>query len=258
MALPVSQLWDETMAFVRRESALLVPLALGTLALGQAVMELAAAGADAKHSAVLMGAIGMLGMAAVLIGQLAIQALALIPNLSVADALRTGLRRLPRIILLALIMALFLLLLALPLAGWLVSQGIDPSQPGTKLPPGAALYVMGLLAVVTWIGVKLYLVAPIIVARDAPLAEAVRESFSRMRGNSAVIFGVSMLFLLVGFVLQAATEVVIGSVFGLISRMAGTAHLDTVMVALGVGMASAAVGLVTSAFGARVYKHLAG
>lgn len=256
MALPVSRLWDETTAFVRREAHLLSPLALATLGIGQALLEIAVQ--LLRQGVGLADLLPLLIPAALLVlgGQLSIIALVLMPGSSVAEALKRGFGALPRFVgSLALVIAV-LVLLMMPLSIWLVSNGFDPTNINAKLPPMARLYTMLVMAFTVWIGLRLYLAGAYMVDRGEPMRSAMRASWDRTRGYAFPLLGVGSIFLLVGMVLQGATQLIVGSIFAAIAKMAGMPLLPLIMVALGVGMASAAVGLVSTVFSAMVYRHL--
>jgi hypothetical protein len=70
------------------------------------------------------------------------------------------------------------------------------------------------------------------------------------------LLGVALIFLVVGTVVQSAAEVIVGIFFGALGKLLAMPLLPVVMVALGVGMASAAIGLVTAVFIAMLYRAI--
>jgi len=256
MPLPVSKIWDASLDFARRESSLLVPLALATLALGQASAELGMAiGAEYKATgAGLMLALG--GFLLLFTGQLAIIALVLRPGMSVGEAIRLGMNRLPRMIVMGIMIAVLLVTLLLPMVVWLLSQGFDPLVPNAQIPAPATFYAILVMCGLIWLSIKLYAVPSLLVDRDVPLLTALRQSFALTRGHAVLLLGVSAVFMLVGLVLQMATESIVGFIFGLLAKSLGQPMLATAMIALGVGMAAAAIGLVTTIFSALAYRYL--
>lgn len=257
MSLPVSQSWDATLEFVRRESHLLVPLALGTLAVGQAAVEL---GMQLRDRHVDTGALLVLiipGILLMLGGQLSIFGLVLNPGISVGEAIRKGFSRLPRLMLFSLGMGALFVALIFPVLILMLKSGYDPSASRpVELPGYAVMWAGAVLAVMLWASVRTYFAAALMVDMDVSVRGAVSGSFALTRGRSSSLLGVALIFLVVGTVVQSAAEVIVGIFFGALGKLLAMPLLPVVMVALGVGMAAAAVGLVTAVFVAMLYRAI--
>jgi hypothetical protein len=257
MSLPVSQSWDATLDFVKRESHLLVPLALGTLAVGQAAVEL---GIQLHQRHVGMAALLVLiipGILLMLGGQLSIFSLVLNPGISVGEALKKGFSRLPRLMAFSLGMGALFVALIFPVMIILLKNGYDPAAAKpVELPSYAVIWAGAVMTIMLWASVRTYFAAALMVDADASVRSAVFGSFSLTRGRAAMLLGVAMIFLVVGTVIQSAAEVIVGIFFGALGKLLAMPLLPVVMVALGVGMAAAAVGLVTAVFVAMLYRSI--
>ncbi len=257
MSLPVSQSWDATLDYVRRESHLLVPLALGTLAVGQAAVEL---GVQLRERHVESGLLMLLFVPGILLmlgGQMSIFSLVLNPGISVGEAMKKGFSRLPRLVLFSLGLGLVFLVLIFPLLILLLKNGFDPTASAPVAMPGyAAIWAGVVLAFMMWLSVRTYFAAAMMVDLDASVRESVSGSFALTRGRSAALLGVALIFLVVGTVVQSAAQVIVGIFFGALGKLLAMPLLPLVMVALGVGMAAAAIGLVTAVFVAMLYRAI--
>ncbi|HMT43067.1 MAG TPA: hypothetical protein PKA59_00855 [Chakrabartia sp.] len=258
MSLPVSQAWEATLAYVKRESHLLVPLALATLALGQAAFELGAGLIERKVPPVQVLPLILPGLLLMLGGQLSILSLVFTPGISVGEALKSGFSRLPRLMLFSLGMGALFAALILPVLIMALKAGYDPtSARPVDLPGYAVVWAGAAMAIMIWLSIRTYFSAALMVDRNASVLDAVNGSFALTRGRAATLFGVAAIFMVVGTVLQSAAEMIVGILFGAIGKMAAMPLLPVVMVALGVGMVAAAIGLVTSVFVAMLYKSIA-
>ncbi len=257
MSLPVSQTWDATLDFVRRESHLLVPLALGTLAVGQAAVELGVQLRERSGESGLLLLLFIPGILLMLGGQMSIFSLVLNPGISVGEAMKKGFSRLPRLILFSLGMGLIFVALIFPVLMLLLKSGYDPTAATPVQLPGYAVIWAGIvLAVMMWASVRTYFTAALMVDLDASVRGAVSGSFTLTRGRSASLLGIALIFLIVGTVVQSAAEMIVGIFFGALGKLLAMPLLPVVMVALGVGMASAAIGLVTAVFVAMLYRAI--
>lgn len=261
MLLPVSEIWDETMAFVRREWGLLAPVSLALLGLSNVAAELAgnAMGAD--------GPVGGPGwavfvfVASVLVsqfGQLAIIALALTPGQSVGEALGVAARRMPKLIAITILLSMIVMVAALPLAVVLASNGIDFGTPPDRLPLSAALAVFVFMGFLAWLFVRLLPLNPLLVDADRSIVDTLKSTFGMTRGHATILLGLSALYLLVSLITTGAVTFVVGSAFGLLGQATGVPYAGPLMGALAGGMVAAALGAISNVFLTRIYLKLRG
>lgn len=260
--ISMSSVWDETIAFIRRESALVVPLALATLLVGNVAAGLAR---PADGSA--MGAEGALLILAAaiwsVVGQLSIGALVLRPGSSVGEALSLGLARLPKAVAVGLLIALAVVIAFLPLVFGLTASGFKPvvaqTPTGTmltNLPPWANFYVLLLAVAAFWAAARLLPINMLIVDRNPRVVETVRQAFAMTRRYAPRILAMLALYLIVMFILGLAAQFVFGSLFEILGRVTQSPFTGRVLTALATGLVSMALSLVATVFVAMFYRRL--
>ncbi len=259
MRLPVSKIWEDTMAFVKAEWGLLVPVSLALLGLSNAASDIAgnAMGADGPANG--PGWAVMLFLVALVVsqyGQLAIIALALTPGRSVGEALGVAMRRLPKLIVITLILSLILLIAAIPLAAILVANGIDMGTPATRLPFSVTLGVFLFMGFMAWLFVRLLPMNALLIDADPPIVATIKQTFAMTRGHATILLGLSALYLLISLITAGAATFVVGSAFGLLGQWAGAGWAGPLMGALAGGMVAAALGAISNVFLTRIYRRL--
>jgi len=220
--------------FVAREWQLALPLALAFLALPPLIVGLIVQpmlrGVTPTITA--MRALGLTMPAWVtplmfaaglvtIIGAMALQALVLLPRISVAEAIVTALRRSPAWLGAAVILfgALFAVLIVV---GILVST----------LPSGASLLVIATLIGMIVAGICMIAIMPLIVDKGFGPVAALREGFAFYRGQIVRLIGGLFVFLAGAWVLGMAINVALGSVVLLVARLLGQPELGNTLVAL--------------------------
>jgi membrane-anchored glycerophosphoryl diester phosphodiesterase (GDPDase) len=256
MTVSISTLWRESLAFARRESALLVPLALSTLAMGQAGMIIATA---IQRQAPVGGGVWLIFLLSyflVLIGQLSIAALVLKPGSSVAEAINLAVRQSPKALAVLLMILCVLLLALLPCVALMAQNGMDLSSPNPQLTMSDMLYLSPALGLALWIGVRLLSLHAVLVNENATVGEAVRKSFRLTKGHVLPLLAATVGFVVGSQILQILAGVIVTLIF---SAFAGGEGMDlgvAVMVALGAGMASAIPAMLAAIFAALFYRQL--
>lgn len=256
MAVSMNKVWDESVAFIRRESALLVPLVLATVALGAAAFNIIKPIAAHSGSSPLWSLLLGFSLGLIVIGQQAIFALALQPGRSVAEAIAVGVRSLPKFAGLVALLVAFVLIAMLPLTLALGAAGVDLAARQPELPPLAIFYVALLLVSMAWLNLRLITLLPLIIDRNPPLFAAIRESFAATRGQAARLLGVTLLYSIVAGVVVAATGAVAGLIFRLIGEAAGAPFAGHVLLALVLAGVNAGFVLIATTFVARYYRAL--
>ena len=258
MPLPVSEIWEDTMVFVKAEWGLLAPVSLALIGVSSAAVQL---GGNP------IGPQGINGTAAIIfvvstlvsqIGQMTIIALALTTGGSVRDALGNAMRRLPRLIGIAIILVSALLVVLFPVGAFLAANGIDIATPPDRL-PGLAVFVTGLvMGLMFWVSIRLFTMTAVIVDTEISIGETLKRSFKMTRGHTAVLLGITLLYFLVLIITTGAASAVVGTVFGLLGKFAEAAWTGPLMGALAGGMVAAGIGVISNVFVARIYQQVKG
>ncbi len=260
MTLSITTLWEESIDFIRRELHLLLPLSFATLAIGDAAVNLVSpemksegpGGPDGLLMLVFLG-----GLLLTIVGQLAITALTLSGGMSVGEALRRGLSRIPKMLLFGIAFGLAAMFVILPLAIGLAKAGYSTITPASSLPAWAYLYFLGFFALLIWLGIRLMVFSCLIVDKNPPLFAAIKQGFAMTRGHFSRIIAAVLIYMLVYTVTTTAAASVIGILFGFVGKLLGTPFLGSVMAALGSGMVAAALGMVSTVFVTKLYQQLA-
>lgn len=213
MKLSVSKAWEETTAFLERETRLLVPLALALLFLPGVVAGLAAPlrTAGTQESGIYAGLL-LLQLLVSLVGQLAISRLALGHREQLGDSLRHGMRRAP-----ALIGASAIAVLPLALGSGLVLamvRAVSPAGETTVTRPGLTLLLLllltALLIALLVVGVRCLLNNAIASVEPGGPVRILKRGFALTKGSAWRLFGAAVLFLVGGSIAIFALTSVVG------------------------------------------------
>jgi len=212
------------MSFLRRESALLIPVALATYGPAQIMLELAmnvlnasVAGSGPAGTKVLLI---FPAFVLILFGNIAVTRLALLPGTSVGEALSTSLRRVGMALLtfmalgLAVSVAASLILIAATL-GAMTSRS-DPASGGINL----ALTVVLLIPVIV-LSIRLMLLLPVIAMENGNIAVVLQRAWNLGRGNASRLFAIFLLAAFVQVLVATLSTVVIGALAALLRLVAG-------------------------------------
>jgi membrane-anchored glycerophosphoryl diester phosphodiesterase (GDPDase) len=258
MPISMSAIWDESAALIRRESHLLVPVALATVGIGAVISgltqpETPAAGIGA------MGILGfMIGNILSLIGNLALMALALMPGMSVRESLHLAITRLPKMLGIVIIFFLALLVLMLPIVIILKMSGapISANMRPEELPGMAILLALMVSAALLYVSARLLTLTAVVIDRNPPAVDAIKSSFASTQGIAAKIVGVVLLFFVVTLVISGAVASIAGIVFGMLGKAVGAPLLGVGLTVLITGMVSALFSIVSTVFSAMLYRKL--
>jgi hypothetical protein len=254
MSVSFSTLWQESFAFARRESSLLIPLSLSTLAMGQAGAVIAATVLRQVPTGGTATLVFLLSYFLIMVGQLAITALVLKPGTSVAEAINLAVRRVPKMVGLMLLIVFLLLLVLLPCVALISMRGFDVSSPNPQLTLGDLLLLSPFFALALWINVRLFPVQALVIEQDPPLLQACAKAFARTKGKALPIIAVVASLLFITQVVQLVAATLVSALFSIVSGTAGLDFGGTVMVALGAGMAAAYPAMIAVIFAALFYK----
>ena len=197
-------------------------------------------------------------------GSLTISAMAL----DVASARGAGAigraRLLPALAVSVLLFAvMFVLVLPIPLALQLSGYDLMEIARGTnvglgpQIAGGIALYGLALLALLLWVGARLFVTNPVIV-REKRMFSALRQSWKLTRGMTWRIIGVILLFALVSWVSMLAANMVFGSIFALVAGgPAEGVTLAGVLTSIVVAAVQTGFTVLVPVFTAKLYLALA-
>ena len=254
----MNQVWDDSVSFVRRESALLIPLALATLYVGDVVAGLAtgSTGSDEPRP---LAAIAIFAAAIwSIVGQLSIVSLVLKPGQSVGEALGHGMARLGKVVLVALLIGLCIFVALMPVAVAAVMSGANPQNPDSlrNLPGWVSLLMVAILGALLWLGVRLSLMNALIVDRNPGVIASLKGGFALTRGIAARLFLVVLLYVVVLAVLSSAVRFVAGTLFALVGNALGSPFAGSVLTLLVSGIVTTAMSLIAIVFLAMLYKRM--
>lgn len=256
--ISMNQVWDDAVAFIKRERALIVPLALATLLVGDVLVTLAGTSRNAETPDLGSTIVMLIGAFWSLVGQMAIIALVLSPGMSVGEALTRGASRIGKVLLIGLVVGLGSLVVVVPFLSLLMANGINPSEPGSlqRLPGWASLIALILVAVLIWVSVRLLLLNALIVDRNPGVFAALRTAFGLTRGIASRLAVVFLVYLLVIATLGGAVKFVLGSMFALLGAAMGSPFAGAVLTALGTGVITAALSATAAIFLATLYRRV--
>ncbi len=256
MRLSISKAWEETAAFVGRETRLLVPIALALLFLPVVVAGLAGpmkrGETPTTSFLLLLFAELLIG----LIGQIAIARLALGHREPVGEAIRHAAMRLP-----ALVGSVFLIALPLSFAS-LIAGGAAAAmaKAGGNKPLMAilvALVLTVLIVAALILGLRCLLNTAVAAVEPGGPVRLLKRGFALTRGHVLKLFGAALLLAIGGGV----TIIALTSITGLGVRLAlGDPEPWTVaalLVAVVGAAAQAVFSVLFTVFFARVYAQLA-
>jgi hypothetical protein len=258
MPISMSAIWDESVVMIRRESHLMVPVALATIGVGAVISGLT----QPETPAAGVGAIGIfgfvIGQILGLIGNLAVMALALMPGMSVGESLRLSIARLPKMLSIAVIFVIAVVVLMIPVAIFLKISGasVNLNMTAEELPAMAVLSALIVGALLLYISARLLTLSAVVVDRNPPVIEAIKSSFAATHGIAGKIVGVVLLFLVVTLVISGAAASISGILFGMIGKAVGAPLLGTALATLVTGMVSALFSIISTVFGAILYHKL--
>lgn len=258
--LSVTGAWNETMAFMKRESGLVLPIAFLLVALPGALLQIVmpqpAAGEppEAGLWLLLVPVVAVAGM----VGSLAISWLALRPGTSVGEALQVGLRRFLMLFLATLLVGCGFLLLLVPLlllaGGGAALGGGDPGAlVGAAL---LALLVFAVVAVALW--VRLMLMTPVAAVEKAGPIEIIRRSWALTAGHFWKLLGLVLLLLVAALVLVMVVAMVAGIILFALAGPPDPQSLSMILITIVSSLLQAVLGAIFAVLVARIYAQLSG
>ena len=252
-ALSISKAWDETKAITARDGRLIAAVALALFVFPGVVLDLSM---PEPISGKLPPPGPWIAIAAVVIlislaGQLAVIRLAMGPQLTVGEAIRDGIRRLPFFVGAAFLWSLPFVLVGSILAIQLAGKPDNPS-------PAVSVALLALTAVMVFFWVRFILIPPVASAEKIGPFGILRRSWDLTGGHWWHLFGFLMLFAVAVITLLLAVEAVTGIVARLLLGQPGPWTVGGLLVALVSQLLSAAAYSVFFVMLARIYVQLSG
>ncbi|OAN66811.1 hypothetical protein A7X12_09295 [Sphingomonas sp. TDK1] len=258
--------WDRTSAFVGERFGALATVALAAFVVPGVVSTwLQVLSGTAGYGArVVLGAIVLLLSLPSVWGSLTIIALATGEG-SVGTAGGLAVRRLPATVIVSIVLGLAAALLAVPVPLLLAARGYDiaamaAGQAGAMTVDAqtssmVALYVLVLTPVLLIALTRLILINAVVL-REGALFGAIRRSWTLTRRHGWRIFGMLLLFALVGGIARLAARTVFGSVFTLLFGGGGGLTTAFLLTAIVTTCIQAVVMLLLAAFEGKLYVAL--
>ncbi|MBB4640251.1 hypothetical protein [Rhizorhapis suberifaciens] len=256
--ISIGTAWEETLAFVKREGTLLFPVALVFLALPAVVLQLLApdelrtAGmVEEATNAPQLPPGFLFAMLVVLlismIGILAVNALALRPGISVAEALQLALKRMPVLMGAAILLILgflgVLLILSIVGGGLSAAMGMGPAM---------SLVILLATPIMLFVTVRLILLNAVIIDIPVGPKEAIRQGWQLTVGQ----FWRLLAFIIVLIMLMIVIQLVSRSLFGIAGTLIGGTTLATLLAGLAVAVVNAVLQVYYLVMTCRIYRQL--
>lgn len=256
----ISRAWEETQAIIRRDGRLFSIVVLALVALPTAIMgAVSPRGIGESTSTLGETLITLIASLIAVVGQLALIRLVLTPGETVGSAIAHGLRRMPILLIALILVVIALFIAAIPFGGVLAVAGVPLTQSATptyNLPTVIATLLY--LALITYVGVRLVLTAPVVTAEPVGILGLLRRSWQLTSGNWWRLFGFIMMFVVAMMIVVIAIAAVVGSVTGLAFGPPDPLSASALIGALVQGLVNAIVTLVFVVMLARIYAQLAG
>jgi hypothetical protein len=266
--LSITQAWNETAEFVRREAGLLFPVSFLLLSLPNALLEaltpVPPMPGQPPEAGLWLLLVPVL-LAASLVGNIAISYLALKPGTSVGEALRRGGARMPALLgaaLLLTVAGIVLLFILMVIAVLAVPGAINVAQSGGEPTPAMVTAILIVFVVIVPIAVyfasRLLLMTPIAAAEGAGPIAMIGRSWRLTAGHAWRLIGFLILIALLVGILTAAIRSVAGILFALIAGPLEHGSTSTWLVIVVMSLVNMVVAAYLASLVARIYAQLAG
>jgi hypothetical protein len=257
MALSIGKAWDEARAALAANRRLLTPVALGLILVPAVISSMVepqtAPGVQPEAGAWMWIALAMIIV--MLAGQMAVVLLTTGWTGSVGEAIGRAFRRLPTLILSAIVIMLPLILAfsaALAFAGF--TPGMEMTAENIS---GTGLaVVLLLLLVVLVIGVRLLPLVVVIAREQAGPIAAIRRSFALTSGHFWKLFLFVLLATVAFIIVAAAAGAVVGSIVVLALGTPEPWSVALLLIALAAGLVQAAFVTIYTAMLGQITEQL--
>lgn len=253
--ISIGQAWVESAAFLRTERRLLVPVALATLVLPAVVLTMVMPTgpggapltmADRPEPGAWM-IVGLVTLATMLVGQLAISRLALGWTGSLGDALRHAAKRF-----LPMFAANILLVMALMLPFVMILTAVQLAAPAST--NGAMLILMVPILLVV---IRASLSLPVAAGEPLGPVAILRRAFSLSQGTTLRLLGFAMLFFVTAMIVGGAISAVVGTVVIAALGQPEAWSVSAILMALVGGLLQAIIITLWTVMLTRLYAQMA-
>jgi hypothetical protein len=259
--LSISQAWDETKARIAADGRLMTVVAAALIALPALVTGVISPGTSRVEASLTEGVVILIASLIAIIGQLAIIHMAIGTSVSVGEAIGHGARRMPVYFVTGILIAIGLLVAAIPFVAILMAAGVPlerTSDPAFLQSP--VTIVAGLLyfALVCFIAVRMMMTSPVASEETVGPIGIIRRSWELTRGNWWRLFGFIILFLLGAVIAITAINWAVGflaiTLLGPVEPMSASALL----IAVADAIMNAIMTVILAVMLARIYLQLSG
>ena len=259
MALSIGTAWDEAKAALARNRRLVVPVALGLVlvpAVISAMVEPRTVPGEQPEAGPWMWVM-LLMIIVMLVGQMAIVLLSNGWQGSVGEAIGRAVRRLPILLLAALmVMIPLILLMSLILAVAGMATGGDAAFSAVSLKPSGWLAILIGLLVVLAVGVRLLPLVVIAASENLGPVATIKRAVTLTRGHFWKLLAFMLLATIAFLVVAAAVGAVFGSIISLLLGRPEAWSVSLLLVALVAGLIQAAFITIYTAMLARITAQL--
>ncbi|MDI1294489.1 MAG: glycerophosphoryl diester phosphodiesterase membrane domain-containing protein [bacterium] len=237
--MSIGKAWEQAVAFVAREATLLFPVALLFVALPGLIIQEMTPPELAKWSLAPTAAMPnvppgfilamLLAIIIVWFGSLTLFALALRPGISVGEALRLSLARLPVLLGTALVIVGALTIAAF--VGALVIALLS-SLLGPAVMLLASVLVIVAAGFVLFVSVRLVLLNPVVIDGALGVKASLRHSWALTQGHFWRLLGFLLVLTMLSAIVGAAAQSIIGLIAGLVGGAASAQFAGGVAAAI--------------------------
>lgn len=258
--LSISDATTWAQAFLRRDGRLALPVAFALMGLPAAILDLFAPAPSSSDPAAVYQAVqarllvGLVVALFALVGALAVSALALVPRISVGEALRVGFRRLPALIAATFIAGIGGGIIAI-LAGVLLFSitGVPTAASPSHTAFGVTVMMLAILTLIA----RLCLITPILVEERAGPIAALRRSWALTRGSFWRLIALLGMLLTTSAVVSLAVQSVTVLFAWLLGRTSAAAGIVEGVGTIVVALLGAVISMIFAVLLAAIYRQLA-
>ncbi|MFN3389846.1 MAG: hypothetical protein ACK40O_13065 [Allosphingosinicella sp.] len=258
--LSITQAWNETAVFVKRDLGPLFTIAFALMALPSIIMQALAPQPTPEDPDVGAAFLLLLPVVIVLslVGSIAITALALRRETVVGSAIAHGFRRFLPLLGASLLIGIAAMLVMIPV---ILAAGIsleDLTAPTPAAVGGLMLAMLVLFVVFIAIWVRLMLMTPVGTNEPVGPIAIIRRSWALTAGHFWKLLGFVLLFGIAAVVVMMVITMVIGIVIGLVAGAPEPGSLSGLLLLIVGGVLNAAFVVFFTTMIARIYAQLAG
>lgn len=260
--LSISKAWEESIAFLGRESRLVAPVALATFMIPATLFGWYNPSGDPNQAGGGLGwPLTLFVLVLAIMGQMVIAGLAVGWSGSVGSALSHAFKRVWGVLATVLIVFVPLtIVLVLLLAAVLGGAGMtDPAQltpEALAAVPGFGLILLIMTAAFLFAAVRLFPMAAIGMVETANPMRILSRSWQLTRGSFLRLLGTLTLILIASFVASIAVTAVVGSAMTIASGEPQPYNLSALIVSLADALVGALISAVSAALVGRIYAQM--